>query len=434
MPSEPWRQHARALALVWSLALSVRGARGDGPLPQYAADRHVGVRECRSTLCHNSVTPWHGSRVRLNEYRIWRDRDHHSRAFTALQTDLGKRIGRNLRIPDATRTAECLDCHTDNVALEGRGEGYNVTDGVGCEACHGGAARWLESHQKAPRKEDEDRGMYPTWDPRARAELCLSCHLGSSTKIVTHRMLAAGHPRLSFEVDTFAQLQPPHWVASKDHVERTGEAVSHVQAWAIGQAVALREYLGLLADPRWSRDRWHEPVFFDCNSCHHRFGKQALAGKSDGTRIGLPGLAAAPFVLYEKVLAVTQPSEAAGINAELAALNRSIAMRSSDVGARATAFRQHVTRSIELVERAKLDDKSILAALAECNRPRSPLTYLVAEQLTMGVQATLADMYGDEAVNRDADVQGLLAATQSLGSFDPAKFRSALHAVCEHHL
>src|SRR5438132_129076 len=179
----------------------------------------------------------------------------------------------------------------------------------------------------------------------------------------------------------------------------------------------------VMAEPRWSRDRWHELVFFDCNSCHHRFGKQALAGKSEGTRIGLPGLADAPFVLYEKVLAVTQPSEAAGVNAELGALNRSIATRSSEVGARATTFQQRVARSIDLVERAKLDDKPILAALAECNRPPSPLTYLVAEQVTMGIEVTLADMNGDEAVKRDADVRDLLAATQSLGAFDPAKFR-----------
>ena len=49
-----------------------------------------------------------------------------------------------------------------------------------------------------------------------RAGLCLSCHFGNQEKFVTHRMMGAGHPRMSFELDTFTQLQPAHFVVDED--------------------------------------------------------------------------------------------------------------------------------------------------------------------------------------------------------------------------
>ncbi len=40
----------------------------------------------------------------------------------------------------------CLDCHADNVPVERRAKGFQISDGVGCEACHGGAVNWLGRH------------------------------------------------------------------------------------------------------------------------------------------------------------------------------------------------------------------------------------------------------------------------------------------------
>src|SRR5438270_9280337 len=112
MPSAARRRWVVVLA--WTLAAGVCAARAEGVLPPDAPDRHVGVHECSSTLCHNSVTPWHASRARLNEYRIWRDRDRHARAFTALRSELGQRIGRDLGIADVATATECLACHADD--------------------------------------------------------------------------------------------------------------------------------------------------------------------------------------------------------------------------------------------------------------------------------------------------------------------------------
>jgi hypothetical protein len=407
------------------LAFGVPGARSDGVLPQYASDRHLGVRECSSTLCHNSVTPWQPSRVRLNEYRIWRDRDRHTQAFTALRGTLGQRIGRNLAIADVTTAAECLDCHADDVPAAARGEAFDLTDGVGCESCHGGAERWLESHRKGSRRDDEARGMFPTWDPRARAALCLSCHQGVGKKIVTHRMLAAGHPRLAFELDSFDELQPPHWAP----LARAGE--SHVRTWAVGQAVALREYLGLLAEPRRSTAGWQEFAFLDCATCHHDLGVRARPKSRYGTPLGLPRLTEAQFSVYEKVLALVAPADVAAVDGQVRALDRSMATRSADLPARAVALGERVAGTVDRVAVVELDDGQALRALAECDRPPTETSYLVAEQLTLGIQAVLADRKVERVLTGSRDeVQPLLDATQSLADFDPARFRQALRAVC----
>ena len=112
-------------------------------------------------------------------------------------------------------------------------------------------------------------GLYPTNEPVAQARLCLSCHFGNKDKFVTHRMMGAGHPRMSFELETFSQTQPPHFVIDADWEQRKG-SWDGVRVWAIGQALAASELLDVLLDPKRSRDGlFPELVVFDCHACHH---------------------------------------------------------------------------------------------------------------------------------------------------------------------
>src|SRR5438105_1641438 len=90
--------------------------------------------------------------------------------------------------------------------------------------------------------------LYPTNEPVAEAKLCLSCHFGNADKFVTHRMMGAGHPRMSFELDTFSQTQPPHFVVDADWYERKG-VYDGVRVWAVGQALAAAELIDVLLDP-----------------------------------------------------------------------------------------------------------------------------------------------------------------------------------------
>ena len=50
----------------------------------------------------------------------------------------------------------------------------------------------------------------PLEDPATRANVCLDCHFGSEAQgqFVTHSMMAAGHPRISFELDLLVSAAP----------------------------------------------------------------------------------------------------------------------------------------------------------------------------------------------------------------------------------
>ena len=228
----------RRILLVALTAFSLDGAAAQTTLPSKGPDIHLGVTSCGGSTCHGATQPVRGSQVLQNEYLIWQRQDKHAKAYAVLLEPRSQRIARNLGLPDAHTAKVCLDCHTDNVSENLRGRQFQVSDGVGCEGCHGGGQRWLGAHVAGVAStEDLHRlGMYPTQNPVARAELCLSCHLGDETKFVTHRMMGAGHPRLAFELDTFTEIQPAHYAVDDDYRKRKTVA-SGVQTWAVGQEI-----------------------------------------------------------------------------------------------------------------------------------------------------------------------------------------------------
>ena len=219
-----------------SAAPATAAASGPVVLPAQGANKHMGVSSCASSVCHGAVMPNKSYDVLLNEYVTWSHEDSHSKAFNVLRSLKSREMGAKLGIGDPSTAKECLDCHTDNVPPPQRGEKFSLADGVGCEACHGGSEYWLATHtsKRATYRENLGKGMYPTADLRPRVDLCLSCHYGSADKFATHRMMAAGHPRLSFEMDTFLALQPPHYRVDEDY-KRRKPTYSSTQNWSYGR-------------------------------------------------------------------------------------------------------------------------------------------------------------------------------------------------------
>jgi hypothetical protein len=113
--------------------------------------------------------------------------------------------------------------------------------------------------------------MIPLDDPKARASVCLDCHFGSADhgQFVDHRIMAAGHPRISFELDLFSTLQQHHNEDS-DYAARK-RRTNDVTLWAVGQAMALDRSLSLYTDAgRGTQGVFPEFYFFDCHTCHRR--------------------------------------------------------------------------------------------------------------------------------------------------------------------
>ncbi len=235
------------LALLWLCAF---GAQAETPLPHRAHGMSVGTVNCASSTCHGSVRPWEGSHVLQNEYTTWLRLDPHAKARNVLLSPASVRIAKNLGLQEPAETAAvCLDCHAHNPAGP-RGERFQITEGVSCEGCHGPAGDWIGSHTEpgATHAGNIAKGLYPTDEPLARARLCLSCHLGDATRPMTHRIMGAGHPRLSFELRTFVALEPAHYRVDADYRERKG-APDALATWAVGQAVAAQGILAIVGDP-----------------------------------------------------------------------------------------------------------------------------------------------------------------------------------------
>ena len=227
----------------------------------------------------------------MDEFVTWSHQDAHAKAFAALLSPAARSMAAKLNMKSPQSAKECLDCHADNVPEAERAKTFSQSDGVGCEACQGGAERWISSHTGAHAnyRTDVKNGMYPTADLNDRATLCLSCHLGSIDKLATHRIMAAGHPRLSFELDTFDALEPAHYRVDEDY-RRRKPAYTRTQTWARGQLLAAQSQLQLLQHSLSGGSQlFPELALFNCASCHdssmHRLEwqpRQLLLGSPAG--------------------------------------------------------------------------------------------------------------------------------------------------------
>src|SRR4051812_32203969 len=156
--------HSRLLIIaVIAGLLPAAAAHSATSLPQYSHDKTLGVGTCASSLCHGAIETWKDSSVLQNEYITWSRSDKHARSYSVLLNERSKEIAKKLNLPEPAHKSDlCLDCHTHNPKGPQRGEGFQITDGVACEACHGPAERWVKSHvePEATHEKNMGRGLY----------------------------------------------------------------------------------------------------------------------------------------------------------------------------------------------------------------------------------------------------------------------------------
>lgn len=280
-------------ARVWFAVMTCSSTINAQPLPYQSPHKTEGAATCASSLCHGAIKTWQGSAVLQNEYVTWSRLDKHAKAYNVLFNEKSMRIAKNLGLKEPAHQARiCIDCHGHNIPVERHGEKFTVNDNITCEACHGPAEKWLRAHvsSDATHEKNIEAGMYPASDATARAKLCLSCHFGNKDKLVTHRIMGAGHPRMSFEIDTFTEMAPRHFVVDRDYSERK-RAWEGVKVWAIGQALAVNGTLDILRDPKQGRDGiFPELALFDCHACHRSMAENRLQAKTPLGVTAIPGL------------------------------------------------------------------------------------------------------------------------------------------------
>ena len=423
------------------LVVSTPGiARAEDPvIPQYGSDKHEGVSSCDGSGCHGSAAPRNDRNVMQNEYSIWADEDrHHTRAYKILLNKDSQRISKNLgREQKPHQDDLCLDCHADNPPPAQRrteNNSFRIEDGVGCEGCHGGAERYLKSHDSgSSHSKNIALGLYPTDQPVARARLCLSCHFGDRKKFVDHRLMGAGHPRQSFELSLFSILQPYHWEPDADYLERGKQAPSDVKLWAIGQAVAVDEFLDAMLDPKRNRlGLFPEFVLYDCHACHHPIDKQRRWSPRATTGLG-PGVARlndANFLMLMQAAQLVDAAAATALRNDLRALHQAASEGRGDAEATAGRIRASIATLLPKLEAWEIDKaalRKLAKSLLETAASGGYKDYSASEQAAMAIQGVL---YGyllegllDEAAY-DALERGELARLLDAVE-DPDNFKSA---------
>lgn len=421
-------------------AILAPGAAGATPdMPWTSKYEHVGVATCAGSNCHGGQQAFEDAAVLQNEYLTWQREDAHSNAYKLLQTPEAERMAKNLGIGKATEARECLTCHSDHVPPERRGRRYSLSEGVGCEACHGGAEEWLGPHVTGnTHAENIADGLFPLADPVNRGRLCINCHMGSADKPIDHRMMGAGHPPLEFELDTFTNIQPPHFQVDADYRERKPYAPP-AKTWAIGQLIAAEQFLDGLDSARF-RDRgmFPELVFYDCNACHHPMREPRWnAGAGGPLGPGEVRLADAYLLMSGHVLDALAPGLAKDWRSTLEALHRASQDSVGSVRQQARELSALVDRALPAIRDAEIGSSRALAlmeALARSGVARDAADYTAAKQIFYGLEALLTHLrQAGRTPGKDLNsaMDRIFKAVDAESRYDSAAMRAGLRQLLQ---
>jgi cytochrome c554/c'-like protein len=406
---------------------------------------YMGVASCGGTTCHGR-SEGDGPVVRQDEIMLWQDPSTaagaHSRAYAVLRDPRSQVIAQRLGIGEASQAPMCLGCHATPPGP--RGARFQQSDGIGCESCHGPSSGWLSSHYAVggTHANNVSRGLIPLENPRARAAICLDCHFGSADQgqFVTHRIMAAGHPRISFEVDLFTTLQQHHQ-EDADYRNRKG-VVDSVRMWAVGQSMALERSLSLFANPaRGTEGIFPEFYFFDCHSCHRRisdepdFRASAVANPGRPIPSGMPPYNDENLIMLAAAARVVAPQLAQRFERDSRAFHLAMTRdRAAAVNAAGT-LRETARALATAFSGAELSRAQTFAIIdsitSQAISPRFT-DYAGSVQAVMATDTLLSALVDEGEVperaanNIRADINSAYRAVRDPNAYSPGDFRASL--------
>lgn len=405
-----------------------------------------GVASCAGSTCHGRAEG-NGAVVRQDEIATWQEPSSpsgaHSRAYAVLAGRRGQQIASSLGLGPATRAPECLGCHTTFAPPSQRGARFHLSDGVGCESCHGAAEGWLASHYAAPATHASNvaDGLTPLENPQVRANVCLDCHYGSTKtgQFVSHSMMAAGHPRVSFELDLFSALQQHHNI--DDDYMRRKRRPNAVRFWAVGQAEAVKRATSLFAQPKFGMEgAFPQYYFFDCHSCHRQIQDSSERRLTFEENPGRPiPFGNAPFndeniIMLSAVAGALVPGEADAFKTASRAFHGALGGKGDARLAAQALSRRARTLSNALSQRAYVDaDAFRVIEIISSAATRARFTdYSGSVQAVMAIDTLLNSLVTNGRITAGAaagirsNINKAYSAVEEPNAYKPADFRTAL--------
>jgi hypothetical protein len=410
-----------------------------------SAPRFTGPGSCASTACHGSVAPRADNRVRQDEYSIWIVKDKHSKAYASLQGNIGERMAAILGVGKAESAPKCLACHALDVPAGQRARTFELSEGVSCESCHGPAAAWLGPHTERDWTHEKSLalGMYDTRDLTKRTEKCLSCHLGSDEKSVDHEMIAAGHPDLYFELDSFSAVMPRHWKEPGEPGEpENSDPWYDVRELTTGQAVQLQQSLLRLAS-RTHGKVWPEFSELQCYSCHHSLTAPENSWRQargyPGRRPGDPPWNPSRYTIFHEVIFQADGESATRLDSELSRLAQIMSQLNPDrdaVAASASNCARLVSDLSSKLSGMPNDSASTLRLLEKILGDADYISSQgehAAAQAAMAIQSLFVAYERNQKLQNAAEIRAAISSLfqdlQDPSAYDPARFAVKMRQV-----
>lgn len=436
---------ALACALIALVAaLSPRFAFAQATQKGAETPQYVGAGGCSAPACHGSVRPLAQTPVWQNEYSIWVTQDKHSHAYDNLSNPVALRMAKILGLPAASSAPKCLACHSIDAPQSARATTFDASDGVSCENCHGPASEWLGPHTTAGWTHEQSLrlGMYDTRDLVSRTNRCLECHLGTKTKYIDHEMLAAGHPDLYFELDSFEATMPRHWKQPLDT-----DPWRDVRDWATGQAVQLSAEMKYLRDST-EREIWPEYSQLDCFACHHELVKTENSWRQErgyaGRRAGNAAWNPSRYIVFRQLVREADPALATQLDDSLGKLRAEMNRLQPDrekVAASASETASELDDFAKRVASLQYSQAMTLKLMHEISGDADEISMSgerSAEQATMALNSLFLSYAKNSKAANDADLKAAIAELyqqlQNPSAYDGfqfaaqlRKFNAALH-------
>lgn len=134
-----------------------------------AQNKFVGAKTC--AICHKTEKQG-------KQDSIWA-KSKHAVAYKTLTTEAAQKIAKEKGLKKAANESpECLECHVTAAKADAKvlDKGYNKTDGITCEACHGAGSTYKTMAIMKDKKKAIEAGLSEYEDEKAIEALCVTCH------------------------------------------------------------------------------------------------------------------------------------------------------------------------------------------------------------------------------------------------------------------
>jgi hypothetical protein len=293
--------------------------------------------------------------------------------------------------------------------------------------------------------------MYDTRNVIHRTEKCMECHLGTKDKFVDHEMIAAGHPDLFFELDSFSAVMPRHWKVPREaEPGKPAEDAAWVgvRDWSTGQAVQLRAEMERLT---WrakgerfdKKDAWPEYSELSCFACHHSLGPAKDSWRQEhgyvGRRPGDPAWNSSRYVVFRLLAMQEDPSLAQELGRQLNIVSDEMSKLNPDrniVASAALAASPLAQRIAERLATMPYDQSIALQMLHRITDDAENISIAderAAEQAAMALDSLYIAYSRNVNPANAADIRmainGLFQQLEYPSAYNADQFASSLHRI-----